>query len=344
MERPLSFSFEELKTNQQERDYCPYCEQDLTGSELHHHLDCCEVYESLINRSQTNSINSRISTLRDSIANSVPQEISNSDEELPYSLHYMANHSQSSSLSSLGDNIELPSIPSESRDTSPVTNILDFNRTNYSGVPRRIQAALPQRHYFRNEALRILQTNHRHITYPNRDLHSSLFSFQGSKIPKELPKVYPLRPSSKHGRSVGSCPVCFESYNHMRNSPLLLPSCGHTVCRFCLQNMYEDSSILKCPVCRTMSFNEIESLPTNYAILEIIESHKVQQKETCSKHKLEIVGYCKDHESLLCGACIFEHRDHNAFMLTDPKASEIADSKKALINEQEKDLQLAQNK
>ncbi|CAG9318340.1 unnamed protein product [Blepharisma stoltei] len=341
MERPITFSFEELKVNQGDRDYCPYCEQDLTGSELHHHLDCCEVYESLINRSQTNS---RRSTLIESIANNLPHDLSNSDEELPFSMHYMANHSNSSSLSSLGDNIELPPIPSESRDTSPAANLLEFNRTNYAAMPRHNQPALPQRHYFRNEALRILQTNHRNIHFPSRELNATVFSFQAAKGPKEAPKVYPLRPSSKQGRNIGTCPVCFEIFNQAPYSPLLLPSCGHTICIICLQNMYEDSSILKCPVCRTMSFNEIESLPVNYAILEIAEAHKMVQKETCPKHKHEIVGYCKDHEMLLCGACVFEHKDHNAFMLTDPKASEVADSKKALINEQEKELQAIQNK
>lgn len=57
----------------------------------------------------------------------------------------------------------------------------------------------------------------------------------------------------------------------------------------------------------------------------------------CPSHNLELVGYCQDHEILLCGACIFEHRDHESFLLTDDRAQQIAEGKKnALVDREEK--------
>lgn len=148
--------------------------------------------------------------------------------------------------------------------------------------------------------------------------------------------VYPLRPpSSKQGSSIVSCPVCFNDYSK-NHSPLVLPSCGHTTCEACLRQIANYSSFIKCPVCRTLNFKEVEDLPINYALLELTENKKC--KKTCPVHNLEIVGYCKTEDTLLCGACVFEHKDHDSFLLTDTRAVQLAEDKKNQIAAYEQKL------
>jgi hypothetical protein len=97
---------------------------------------------------------------------------------------------------------------------------------------------------------------------------------------------------------------------------------------------------LKCPVCRTHNFQCIETLPVNYALLELAD--KPDGQDICEQHKLEIVGFCSDDEALLCGACIFEHRSHTCFLLTSPEARAWADSKKKAFEDKEGSLKQMQ--
>lgn len=147
--------------------------------------------------------------------------------------------------------------------------------------------------------------------------------------PKQVPRKS-LPEKETHGRNVAACPVCFNAYDSNQFNPLVLPVCGHTVCETCLYKMEESSSIWKCPVCRACIMQNIRTLPVNYALLEIAERN--YHKEYCETHNLEIVGFCKDDGILLCGICIFEHKNHDSFLLTDQRAIEIAKSKESLIN------------
>ncbi|EDO33043.1 predicted protein, partial [Nematostella vectensis] len=68
-----------------------------------------------------------------------------------------------------------------------------------------------------------------------------------------------------------SCPVCLEVFEE----PLVLPSCGHSVCLQCLQNMTKrNPPSLLCPVCRSESVlgeNGLKSLAVNIGIVKILE-------------------------------------------------------------------------
>jgi hypothetical protein len=97
---------------------------------------------------------------------------------------------------------------------------------------------------------------------------------------------------------------------------------------------------LKCPVCRTHNFQSVETLPVNYALLDLA----TDDREICEQHQLEIVGFCRDDEMLLCGACVFEHRSHASFVLNSPEAKAWADSKKKLLEQKESSLKLMQSK
>lgn len=242
---------------------CPYCDVPLNQIELQHHLDWCEVYETLIRTFSRNSVRSRIrSALRHSRVNQLSDPVT-SEDELPSTIRYLERLSDSSSSSS----------------------------------PEPLSENLP------------------------------------------VHKRQSLLTNKKQG-ALG-CPVCAHEYLESSKPPLVLPSCGHTVCEQCLQQIVEHFTVIKCPVCRTLNFKEVENLPINYALLELAGLREV--REQCAKHSLELVGYCKDEEVLLCGACVFEHKDHNSFLLSDPRTIEIAERKKELLVSQEKALQGLKN-
>jgi hypothetical protein len=146
-----------------------------------------------------------------------------------------------------------------------------------------------------------------------------------------------LNSSSKKETGI-RCPICFNDYNHSLNKPLVLSSCGHSVCEVCIVHIAENNRHVKCPVCRALNLQKVTQMPVNYALLDLVEKQNENRREECSKHNLEIVGYCKDDDLLLCGACVFEHKDHDAFSIHDKRAEEIADSYKSLISEKESEI------
>lgn len=87
----------------------------------------------------------------------------------------------------------------------------------------------------------------------------------------------------------------------------------------------DKSEYLTCPICRTLNKAEIKHLPINYALLELIDKNLPTK---CQVHELELVAYCKDDDLVLCGACIFEHKSHCCFLLTDPSLDALTESKK----------------
>lgn len=110
---------------------------------------------------------------------------------------------------------------------------------------------------------------------------------------------------------------------------MVLPFCGHTVCENCLHSIVEHTTVIKCPACRTLNFKDVASLPINYALLEATEVRDT--REFCPVHSLEIVGYCATDAVLLCGACVFEHKDHDSFLLTDEKAIQVSKTQQKIL-------------
>jgi hypothetical protein len=142
-------------------------------------------------------------------------------------------------------------------------------------------------------------------------------------------------------QSNAMCPICYNEYQPDQVIPLVLPSCGHTVCDICLQTMSDTYYSLKCPVCRTQNFQGVETLPINYALLELAD--KRSDKDLCDQHGLEIVGFCRDEDVLLCGVCVFEHKTHASFLLSSPEAKAWANSKKKVLEEKESRLKKLQS-
>jgi hypothetical protein len=133
-------------------------------------------------------------------------------------------------------------------------------------------------------------------------------------------------------QSIATCPVCLEHFHNTRHTPLLLPLCGHTVCKPCLKEIRNKSDHLCCPICRQVSKCEIKNLPLNYALLELTFSGK------CASHELELVAYCKDDDLVLCGACVFEHKLHSCCLLNDPSLSPLFETKKTVLTKNLEDL------
>ena len=69
-----------------------------------------------------------------------------------------------------------------------------------------------------------------------------------------------------------SCEICHSLYDRVNCTPLLLPTCGHSFCRNCIQDLCHYGKI-ECKICGTLTFcKNIEDLPKNISILEFIEN------------------------------------------------------------------------
>lgn len=173
---------------------------------------------------------------------------------------------------------------------------------------------------------------------PNSNLMARLFRLNQSSDLEPVaprfsyspePQVYPMRPKTAKGNST-VCPVCNSDYSRKPKTPLVLPACGHTICAECAKQLFNDTQSLRCPICRSRSHQAPSGLPVNFALLEITET--AGKKETCPKHNVEIVAFCKEDEVLLCGICLFEHKGHTSFLLNSPEAEEIASTNRAELD------------
>lgn len=67
-----------------------------------------------------------------------------------------------------------------------------------------------------------------------------------------------------------SCAVCLERYDNSYKTPLML-LCGHTFCRSCLVQMSKNGLGVLCPNDRQKDLRNVNSLPKNFALLDIIQ-------------------------------------------------------------------------
>ncbi|XP_069705401.1 roquin-1 [Periplaneta americana] len=62
-----------------------------------------------------------------------------------------------------------------------------------------------------------------------------------------------------------SCPVCCNEFDPTLRSPISL-GCGHTVCKTCLSNLHRK----QCPFDQTSINTDIDNLPINFALLQLV--------------------------------------------------------------------------
>lgn len=136
--------------------------------------------------------------------------------------------------------------------------------------------------------------------------------------------------------SIATCPICYNNFNENSNLPRMITACGHTVCELCLKNIKNSRERYCCPICRKNISGKVSCLPVNFVLLELKEPKIVKR---CLLHNLELVAFCVDDDLVLCGACIFDHKDHSCTLLTDPALEIIAEEKKKSLKTTEKILQ-----
>lgn len=69
-----------------------------------------------------------------------------------------------------------------------------------------------------------------------------------------------------------SCPVCCKDFSPSGRQPVSL-SCGHTACRMCLSKLHRQ----QCPFDQTAISKDVDMLPTNYAILQLVAGQDVMR-------------------------------------------------------------------
>ena len=110
-----------------------------------------------------------------------------------------------------------------------------------------------------------------------------------------------------------NCPICFERFSEETTVPLNL-TCGHTVCRSCLQLMVA-SEEFKCPFDRTPQPNNLQSLPRNMPILYAL-NQKRPPENPCSLHpQKKLRFFCANCKVGFCSNCITKHQFHEWFDL-----------------------------
>ncbi len=90
-----------------------------------------------------------------------------------------------------------------------------------------------------------------------------------------------------------SCPVCCEIFK----TPVLL-SCGHNVCKECLQQFWRAIKTQECPVCRRLSSKRRP--PCNVALKNLSELFLKQKKERCSSGSEEMCSLHSETLKLFC--------------------------------------------
>ncbi|XP_042571504.1 E3 ubiquitin-protein ligase TRIM35-like [Cyprinus carpio] len=127
-----------------------------------------------------------------------------------------------------------------------------------------------------------------------------------------------------------SCPVCHEIFK----SPVLL-SCGHSVCKECLQQFWRIKGTQECPVCRRRSSRD--DPPCNGVLKNLCESFLNERKESrsseseelCSLHSEELKLFCLEDKQPVCLVCRdSQQHDNHTFR----PISEVASSCKEEVN------------
>lgn len=110
------------------------------------------------------------------------------------------------------------------------------------------------------------------------------------------------------------CSSCRGLYDSCKRLPLLLPNCGHTCCKACLERLVQHRGYL-CSVCRMkQGVYSIDDLHVNHSLLEMILSVGEEKRATpsgdegtCARHPgVRLAFWCSTCLCALCGECVVE--------------------------------------
>ena len=109
----------------------------------------------------------------------------------------------------------------------------------------------------------VLQEKH-----SNHPIHNSAHSLDStfSRVKTSLREKNTKMPiQSPQWTDFLSCPICFNEFNDAVRKPISL-GCGHTACKQCLMKLHQK----KCPFDQTPINTDLESLPVNVALLQLV--------------------------------------------------------------------------
>ena len=128
-----------------------------------------------------------------------------------------------------------------------------------------------------------------------------------------------------------SCRSCFEDYSRSGNLPFILPSCGHSYCKKCIQLFIKhpdnrnprslgQASIIKCPVDGVETYlskgTPVESLPKNLDLIDLLSPVKTffnnnEQQRIISNH-LKGSAKLQDHQSSTTNNLFIKPRSYSS--------------------------------
>ncbi|XP_055315610.1 roquin-1 isoform X2 [Sitodiplosis mosellana] len=91
-----------------------------------------------------------------------------------------------------------------------------------------------------------------------------------------------------------SCPVCCHQFAVKLRPPISL-GCGHTICKTCLANLHRK----QCPFDQAAIITDLDNLPINNALLQLVSNNNVTQKEQTSSNATETCLSSNTHASSL---------------------------------------------
>ncbi|KAL0966974.1 hypothetical protein UPYG_G00302950 [Umbra pygmaea] len=114
-----------------------------------------------------------------------------------------------------------------------------------------------------------------------------------------------------------TCPVCIDIYK----DPVLL-SCGHSFCKTCLQEYWEQRESQECPVCRRKSSNDLghpsfalkslcEAFPQSQLVSQLASERR--SEVLCSLHGEKLKLFCQEDKQPICVVCWAskKHKNHD---------------------------------
>ena len=121
-----------------------------------------------------------------------------------------------------------------------------------------------------------------------------------------------------------TCLGCNHQYDSEHRIPRILTFCGHTFCSQCLTIWLRNpNSSFSCPedgkIFEPLNFSvELDFFPCNFAIINLLRSHKHLTNESassqiCSKHKKPLDVVCLDDKVSICSDCALfsSHKGHS---------------------------------
>ncbi|XP_044232736.1 E3 ubiquitin-protein ligase TRIM35-like [Thunnus albacares] len=132
-----------------------------------------------------------------------------------------------------------------------------------------------------------------------------------------------------------SCPVCCDIFK----DPVVL-LCGHSFCKYCLQEWWRQSKLQTCPVCKEIF--PMAQPPRNLALRNLSDTLRQERsqrattgsKEFCSLHNEKLQLFCQDDQELICLICrdAKKHKKHNCVPINEAAKDHRTKLKVQLMN------------